>query len=234
MLKQKKIFISDLLIFITIFIIFCTGIITVYSATYDENINFSFLFIKQLFGFFSGILLFFFFSYVNHTSLISWGSFLHKIVLLMLCFTLFKGRIALGGQRWIDLGFIKFQPSELAKITLPLYIAFYLMKYVFQKISIKQWIHLLLTSFFTFFLIAKQPDLGSGLIVLLSSLIILFDSDQYTVYSFYLFLHLSKEQFVLVTEAQIFIQMKILLPFLALEASIHSLLQEYEFNMKLS
>ncbi|CAG1020356.1 partial Peptidoglycan glycosyltransferase MrdB, partial [Patescibacteria group bacterium] len=47
------------------------------------------------------------------------GTFLLAAVLIM-------GKVALGAQRWLDLGFFRFQPSEMIKITTPMMIAWYL------------------------------------------------------------------------------------------------------------
>lgn len=80
----------------------------------------------------------------------------------------------MGGKRWINLYIIKFQPSELAKITLPLALVHYLYYLVENKITLKNWLTLFGIIFFTGFLILKQPDLGTALVVMISSLLLLF------------------------------------------------------------
>ena len=51
-------------------------------------------------------------------------------VVLLICVLAF-GHIGKGAQRWLDLGFIKFQPSEMLKIGMPMMIANYLSSYNF-------------------------------------------------------------------------------------------------------
>lgn len=145
-----------------------------YSATYQSSENFSPYFIKQVFGFISGILLTFFLSHISYKKMIIWGFLIHISVLFLLIFTLFKGHYAMGGTRWIDLGLFRFQPSELAKITLPLSIVHYLFYYCHQKITLENWFFMLINIFLTAFFVIKQPDLGSGILIILSGLSFLF------------------------------------------------------------
>ena len=44
---------------------------------------------------------------------------------LLLIFTLIKGSVGMGAQRWVNLGFIKFQSSDLAKLFFPMFLSYY-------------------------------------------------------------------------------------------------------------
>jgi len=80
----------------------------------------------------------------------------------------------MGAQRWLILCFIKIQPSELVKLFMPAFIAYYLYTenpaFIYKD---KQFIKILGIIFVTIFLILKQPDLGTALIILFSALTLL-------------------------------------------------------------
>ena len=85
---------------------------------------------------------------------------------------LLMGTGAKGAQRWIDLGFFRFQPSEVIKLALPLMLASYLgnsMPPGFKNICVA-----LVLAAIPLALILLQPDLGTGLLVAASGLTVLF------------------------------------------------------------
>ena len=80
----------------------------------------------------------------------------------------------MGAQRWINLGIFKLQPSELAKLLFPSFVVYRLEMYKDDILSfIRTFTPLLCILSITFFLIRKQPDLGTALICLSTGLIIL-------------------------------------------------------------
>ncbi len=96
---------------------------------------------------------------------LSYLSYLVVLVLLLLM-ELF-GHRAMGAVRWINLGFIKLQPSELMKICLVLALARYF--HTVSYYNIKHLRYLLVPFvivFVPFLLILKQPDLGTAFILL--------------------------------------------------------------------
>lgn len=93
------------------------------------------------------------------------------IVLLIAVFIL--GQIGKGAQRWLDLGFFRFQPSEMIKITTPMMIAWYLSEHPLPPRAKHLFIATILI-FVPTLLIAKQPDLGTALLVASSGAAVLF------------------------------------------------------------
>lgn len=150
------------------------GLLFIFSATYKADIPYSIYFKKQLFGIISGAALYIFFSFIDHRQLMRLGYFLYFLVIVILLFTMIKGTVALGGRRWISLFFIKFQPSEMAKLLFPAFAAFFLytQKDDFE-FKFKDFIPTILVLLISSLLILKQPDLGTALIVLFSGAIIL-------------------------------------------------------------
>jgi len=87
----------------------------------------------------------------------------------------FFGSTGMGAQRWLDLGFITLQPSEMAKITLIMVLAFYYDWLPDERVSKPQWILApLALIFLPFFLVLQQPDLGTSLLIVLGGGAMLF------------------------------------------------------------
>lgn len=98
---------------------------------------------------------------------------LYILNIILLILTLYLGYHTKGAQRWLNLYFFRFEPSELIKITLPLALSSIIHE---QGIPIthKNLIQGLVLIFIPFFLILKQPDLGTALIVLIIGTITIF------------------------------------------------------------
>ncbi len=150
------------------------GIFFVFSATYKTTAPFSLFFKKQIFGLITGIIIYLICSISDYRMLTRWGYFLYFAILFLLICTIIKGSIGMGAQRWLDIGIIKFQPSELTKLFLPSFISYYfLTQNEVPHYTFKDFIQPLLILFFTFILVRKQPDLGTALIILFCGLLLL-------------------------------------------------------------
>ena len=93
--------------------------------------------------------------------------------IIMLGVVLVAGSGVNGAQRWVNLGIIQFQPSEVIKFALPMYIASYLSQRV-MPIKFKHLCWALIMIFFPVVLILLQPDLGTAILVAGSGLVVLF------------------------------------------------------------
>tara|TARA_B110000305_G_scaffold224252_1_gene269584 strand:- start:569 stop:1498 length:930 start_codon:yes stop_codon:yes gene_type:complete len=101
-------------------------------------------------------------------------SFLFLVfAVLLLGITFLFGPEINGAQRWVRLGPVSFQSSELLKLALPIFLANFLgdKKLPIQAREVSITLSII---FLAFFLVARQPDLGTGLIVALSGLSVLF------------------------------------------------------------
>ncbi len=102
-----------------------------------------------------------------------WSPWLFSIGILMLIAVLIFGHIGKGAQRWLDLGFFRFQPSELMKLAVPMMIAWFLSEARLPP----DWRRLLIASLLIIapvLMIAKQPDLGTSLLVASAGIFVLF------------------------------------------------------------
>jgi len=89
---------------------------------------------------------------------------LYAVGVLLLVAVALTGDIAMGAQRWLDLGFIRFQPSEIMKISVPLACAWFLHDRPLPP-SFGTLVALGIAIMVPVLLIAEQPDLGTALLV---------------------------------------------------------------------
>ncbi len=93
--------------------------------------------------------------------------------LVLLIAVLLFGHEGKGAQRWLDLGFFRFQPSELMKLAVPLLVATYLAERPLPPTFLRMFMALVMI-ILPSVLIAKQPDLGTALLIASSGLIVIF------------------------------------------------------------
>lgn len=102
-----------------------------------------------------------------------WSPWLYGSALILLIAVIIMGKIGKGAQRWLDLGLFRFQPSELMKLVVPMMTAWY-----FDQKSVPLNFRSLFIGgiliFLPALLIAKQPDLGTALMVIFAGLCVVF------------------------------------------------------------
>jgi rod shape determining protein RodA len=95
-------------------------------------------------------------------------------VLLLIAVELF-GEVRMGAQRWINLGFMVLQPSELAKITVVMFLASYYDWLPLNRKSHPLWVFIpVMIIMVPTALVLKQPDLGTALLVMIGGGTIMF------------------------------------------------------------
>ena len=93
-------------------------------------------------------------------------------IILLIGVALF-GQINNGARRWLDIGIATIQPSELMKIAVPLMMAWYFEKHE-ATLTIKNYLIATLILILPVFLILRQPDLGTALLISASGFYVLF------------------------------------------------------------
>jgi len=95
------------------------------------------------------------------------SSVAYGISVILLIGVEFFGSIGMGAQRWIDLGFMRLQPSELMKVTLVMFLAAYYDWLPPTKKSRPFWVLLpVLFILLPTALVLRQPDLGTSILLL--------------------------------------------------------------------
>lgn len=112
-------------------------------------------------------------AHINPYQFKRYSTVLYGIGIALLVAVLIMGQIGKGAQRWLDLGFFRFQPSEMLKITAPMMIAWYLSENALPPKWKQMGIAGLLLMLPTL-LIAKQPDLGTSILVFSSGAAVMF------------------------------------------------------------
>jgi len=106
----------------------------------------------------------------RNTAAIAYGA-----SILLLLVVEFAGDVGMGAQRWIDLGFIRLQPSEMTKITLVMILAAYYDWLDIKKTSHPFWVAIpVLIILLPTALVLKQPDLGTALLMMIGGGVVMF------------------------------------------------------------
>jgi rod shape determining protein RodA len=160
------------------------GLITLFSAAkagFDITQAF---FFKQVMWYGVGYLIMIASFFISYKRFDQYAYLAYGMCLFLLVAVLLVGKLVAGSKRWLVLGPISFQPSEFAKIAVILVLA----RYYSRTASIKGmrirdlFIPMLLTAL-PFVLIVKQPDLGTGMMILLiaASLTLFVKIEKYTM-----------------------------------------------------
>lgn len=148
------------------------GIVCIGSAVSEENYQ-----IKQIIGFVLSLIVMIIATIVSYKLILKlyWPIYFTTIILLLL--VLFLGATKLGATRWIDFGFFQFQPSEFAKLFLIIFMAAYIKKHYEAIDNIKTLASATLFAFIILFLIFREPDLSSTIVIFLTFCVIIFLSN---------------------------------------------------------
>jgi len=107
---------------------------------------------------------------VDYRNIDRWSYIIYGGVIVMLIGVLVFGKIAGGSRRWLVLGPVTIQPSELAKLAVMIILARYFSRRVKpQGFSLWELAYPSMFVLLPFFLIVNQPDLGTGLTIILIS-----------------------------------------------------------------
>ncbi len=115
------------------------------------------------------------FALIDYRSLRSLWWVFYLLALFLLIYVELFGQVAGGAMRWINIGFFQLQPSEIAKIALIISLASFLSSRV-GKLRTRDLIWSALVLLLPLILILKEPDLGTGLVVIFIYLVMLFYS----------------------------------------------------------
>lgn len=93
-----------------------------------------------------------------------WSFWIYIVGVIVLILVLVQGSIGKGAQRWLEIGSLRFQPSEVMKLAVPMMVASYLSKKNLPP-SFKDIFIACMLVLVPMMLIVKQPDLGTSLLV---------------------------------------------------------------------
>lgn len=145
------------------------GFVVLYSAS-GENID---VIYRQAIRFAIGFFVMFLMAQITPDTFRHWSPWCYVAGMLLLIAVLFFGETGKGAQRWLDIGFVRFQPSELMKLAVPMMIAWFVSErplpprftWLLGAVGL-----ILLPAL----LIAQQPDLGTALLISAAGFFVLF------------------------------------------------------------
>lgn len=179
-LKVKRKHKFNYALFILMMLLLCIGCIFVYSASYySAEITYgskAFFLKKQLFGIAVGLVGYIIFSIIDYHLLqkIKWWLFAFSVLLLGLVFVPGIGLTNYGATRWINLRFITFQPSEIAKFAFIVLSASLLSKSAEKVKSFKGILPVLLIGGIFCALIILEPNMSITICMALLVVVMLF------------------------------------------------------------
>ena len=145
------------------------GLLVLYSAESADIATVTRQGIRFAIGFSALIFL----AQISSKQLSNWSPWLYFFGLILLLIVMAFGYSGKGAQRWLDLGFIRFQPSEFMKIFLPMMLAWYFSDKRLPPRIIHVLIAFIIIAIPTTF-IFLQPDLGTALLILATGIFVIF------------------------------------------------------------
>nr|MBA2651411.1 rod shape-determining protein RodA [Tatlockia sp.] len=159
----------DLPLFGLVLILVAFGMLILYSAS-NQNLN---MVLRQSMRLFFAVAIMMVFAIIPPHKYKIWTPWIYCLGLVLLIAVMLMGKIGKGAQRWLDLGVFRFQPSEIMKLAIPMMVAWYFDRKPFP-IDLKSLAIAALMIFIPALLIAKQPDLGTAIMVIASGLAVVF------------------------------------------------------------
>ena len=170
-----------LYLFLVSLILIIFGIIMIYSSSSIWAIykfNDSFKYVKhQVLFFVIGLIIVYFLYKVDYRIFYKYSSYIFITFLILLILVLIPGigSVRNGSRSWFGIGSFGIQPSEFMKLALIIVVCKYYSKYEKNLNSFKNGIFpILFILFFVFGLIMLQPDFGTGMIIVISVLAVMY------------------------------------------------------------
>lgn len=159
----------DVPLFVGLIVVMCMGLLILYSADNRSMV----LLGRQVVWMLIALVVMLIFAQIPPRKYYQWAPWLYALGVLLLIAVLAVGHTGKGAQRWLNLGLFRFQPSEILKLAMPMMLAWFL-----DKKSLPPSFWLVATCAILvavpFVLTAKQPDLGTALIISMTGISVLF------------------------------------------------------------
>ena len=153
----------DIPLLVTLLLVTALGFVVLYSAL-SEDLS---ALLRQAVRFGVAFGAFFVIAQIPPNYMRMWTPWAYLFVLFLLLLVMVNGEVGGGAQRWLSLGFVSIQPSELMKICVPMAVAWFL----HERSLPPRFSHLLVLSIIILvpaLMIERQPDLGTALLVVTS------------------------------------------------------------------
>jgi rod shape determining protein RodA len=159
----------DVMLLTFIFMLCTAGLLILYSASGQSVKTIELQAMRMLLSF----TIMFMVAQIPPASLRRAAPWLYAAGLILLMIVLVIGHIGKGAQRWLNLGIMRIQPAEIMKLAIPLLLAWYYHK-IHLPITFKNVLMALPIILIPAVLTAKQPDLGTAILLVIAGGSVLF------------------------------------------------------------
>lgn len=167
---RRMLSVLDWPLLILLLIMAAVGMATMHSAVGNTDWRFA----DQLRNFLFAFAIMWAVALVRPTVIMRLTPFLYVGGVLLLVAVMLFGVTSKGATRWLDLGFIRAQPSEVMKITVPLMLAWYFQRRSSGRFRVLDYLLAGVLLLVPAALIIEQPDLGTALLVLASGFCVIY------------------------------------------------------------
>ena len=162
---MKKYWKLDWVITVSVILLLSISLLMLYSMAPDKSasmVNFK----KQLFSAALGVFLMVVVSFYDYRMLVRYSSKFYFAIVVLLSAVIFFGTTVRGHTGWLGIGSYRFQPVEIAKIILIIFLAGFFSQKKNQLGIVVRIIASTVLIFIPLFLILRQPDFGSSIIII--------------------------------------------------------------------
>ena len=159
----------DVWLLLGIVLLMTLGLVILYSASNQDTSVVE----SQVMHIMLALGVMFIFAQITPSTYQRWAPWIYLAGMLLLIAVLIMGHIGKGAQRWLNMGILRLQPSELMKLAIPMLLAWH-----FHKIHLPLSWRAIFTAaviiFIPALLTAKQPDLGTAILLVIAGCSVLF------------------------------------------------------------
>jgi len=162
---MNKLIKLDWVMLVPVFLLLFLGLIALWSVSFQDatldpgNLE------KQIVSAIIGLVLMLFFAFYDYRVLSSYSTKLYFAIVFLLFLVIIFGTTVRGHTGWIGVGSFRFQPVEIAKLILIIFLASFFSKKKNQLSIVMRIIASIMLVSIPLFLVLKQPDIGSSVLI---------------------------------------------------------------------
>ena len=168
---MKKILTNKLLLYLPLLIIMVVSLLNMYNTRFINPIYTNHL-SKQIIWYIIAIIIFIIINKLNISILFKYSKYLYILSNILLLIVLIFGKSINGAKAWLNIGILSFQPSEIMKLTMSLYLSYFISNYSInkQKDELLLIIKSLIITIIPSILVFLEPDTGAIIIFFIITL----------------------------------------------------------------
>lgn len=150
----------DVPLLFALLLLIMLGLLILYSASGQNLLQVE----QQAMHIGLALLVMFIFAQIPPIAYQRWAPWIYIAGIIFLVMVLITGHIGNGAGRWLNLGVIRFQPSEMMKLAIPMFLAWHFHR-IHLPLMARSVVFALVIILVPAVLTAKQPDLGTGILL---------------------------------------------------------------------